>query len=939
MVVFSFRSSASLLPWLCAGLVVAVLVDGAHASGPQQQQKQLRVGNNRYLQEDVALTSDAPSLVPSQPPSDAPSLVPSASPTAAPTDPPSDSPSNVPSVAPSSIPSDMPSAVPNSTPSAAPSDVPSTNPSVVPSAVPSAVPSTTPSTTPSNVPSDLPSTVPSAIPSGDPSITPSNIPSTVPTPTPSATPSAIPSDVPSITPSNMPSTVPSSTPSTIPSDGPSYVPSDVPSAVPSHVPSAAPSGLPSDVPSLVPSVAPSAAPSGLPSDVPSQVPSVAPSAAPSDLPSQVPSDIPSGAPSDIFSGMPSDVPSSVPSPFPSSFPSAKPSGNPTHAPTPRPTGAPSRVPSGMPSVIPSTAPSFATEYATVDSFNLVVSADSIMDTGTIAMFEEECAAFLPIFLPAVYPANFQFVGCELLSQSLVDMSNGRRRLQEEEQDLRWLAVLVRVTARSDLPGNIRFNDLVGQVFGTFKSTLQRNLNSALPYFGNTSRLVPSVEDGPTVSSSTRGNTGSNGKVEDFPILPVAVAAVVGAVLAIGMAAFMLSVKRGRGEDEILPRHSTTISVGSFIVDGDIDDDQKTGTQLSESTNGPFLPPTPIGVRSVPDEIDSESFVEPEGGLSPDSTSSAPREKSKEVQYQYRGSSSDVLGLGRTGTNFNFDRPKSERQGSEMKTAVELERSFDSDGDLGLGQSVSAVDRSLQALKRKTPNEGEWDMDVMKLIGSGSAAVAANNETLATANEGKDEFVVNPLPRRSFFGFAMGFRNQKEAKDSLPHDRVVTPACSVDVSIDPMRAAGTPVGTAKNTFAECKDGSPQGQFLQKNETPSGGEFLQMNVTSAAHTGSVLDDLGKSEQDWKGQLNTTMSATAATPRAGNTQSATPSGGEFLQMNDITAAHTGNVLDDLEKVEQEWKGQLTATMSATAETPRVGNTETANSHRSRRNIYNEC
>jgi hypothetical protein len=44
-------------------------------------------------------------------------------------------------------------------------------------------------------------------------------------------------------------------------------------------------------------------------------------------------------------------------------------------------------------------------------------------------------------------------------------------------------------------------------------------------------------------------------------------------------------------------------------------------------------------------------------------------------------------------------------------------------------------------------------------------------------------------------------------------------------------------------------------------------------------------------------------------------------------------------LEKVEQEWKGQLTATMSATAETPRVGNTETANSHRSRRNIYSEC
>jgi hypothetical protein len=572
-----------------------------------------------------------------------------------------------------------------------------------------------------------------------------------------------------------------------------------------------------------------------------------------------------------------------------------------------------------------------------------------MDAATIAMFEEECSSFLPTFLPAVYPAKFQFVECELLSQSIVDMTNGRRRLQQAEEDLKWLAVLVRVSARADLPSNVSFSDLVGQVFGTFGSTLQTNLNMVAPYFGSTSTLEEGSSN--TVSSSTRGDAGSDDNAEVFPIIPVVAAAVVGAVLAIGMAAFMLSVKRGRGEDSILPRHSTTISVDSFVIDDDDDDDDdhKAGTQLSESTTGPFLPPTPIGVRSVPDEIASESFVEPEDGLSPNSISSASRHTSKEVQYQYPGLSPDVLGLGRTGTNFT--QPKSERQGSETKAAAELERSYDSSfmddsgGDPfglspGVSRSVSAVDRSLQAVKRKTRDEGKWDMDVMKLIGSGSPTIAANNgnETLTPYDEARDQFFVNPLPRRRFFGFAMGFRNQKETKDSLPPDRAVAPARSVDVSIDPMRAAGTPVGTAKNTFKECRAGSPQGQFLQKNETPSGGEFLQMNVTSAAHTGTVLDDLGKSEEEWKGRLNTTMSATATTPRADNTKSATPSAGGFLKTNASSSDHTGIVLDDLGKSEQEWKGRLSATMSATAETPRVGNTASANSHRSRRQICSD-
>jgi hypothetical protein len=175
------------------------------------------------------------------------------------------------------------------------------------------------------------------------------------------------------------------------------------------------------------------------------------------------------------------------------------------------------------------------------------------------------------------------------------------------------------------------------------------------------------------------------------------------------------------------------------------------------------------------------------------------------------------------------------------------------------EHVSAVDRSLRAVKRKTRDEEEHDMDVLKLIGSNNSA---------NTDEAVDQFVVNPFPRKSFFGFLY--------KNAANDTKADTLAKSFDVSIDPARAAGTPLSSAKQAgrqarLEECKARSPKGRFLRKNETPSGSEFLQMNVTSAAHTGKVLDDLGKSERDWKGQLDTTMSASAATPRVGNTATA--------------------------------------------------------------------
>jgi hypothetical protein len=49
--------------------------------------------------------------------------------------------------------------------------------------------------------------------------------------------------------------------------------------------------------------------------------------------------------------------------------------------------------------------------------------------------------FLPTFLPAAsYPAKFQFVECELLSQSFVDIQTADVVCKQSDQDLQWLAV-------------------------------------------------------------------------------------------------------------------------------------------------------------------------------------------------------------------------------------------------------------------------------------------------------------------------------------------------------------------------------------------------------------------------------------------------------------------------------------------------------------------
>jgi hypothetical protein len=96
-----------------------------------------------------------------------------------------------------------------------------------------------------------------------------------------------------------------------------------------------------------------------------------------------------------------------------------------------------------------------------------------------------------------------------------------------------------------------------------------------------------------------------------------------------------------------------------------------------------------------------------------------------------------------------------------------------------------------------------------------------------------------------------------------------------VSVDPRRAADTakdPKSKATPRHAryeDCTIRSPVESFVRKNETPKGTRFLQMNTDSAKHTGTVLEDLGRLEDEWDGQLDSKLSATATTPRRTNSE----------------------------------------------------------------------
>lgn len=178
----------------------------------------------------TATPTPAPTANPTVPPTRAPTASPTFQPTATPTRPPTAAPTPSPTAAPTFAPTPNPTAVPTRAPTATPTAAPSAQPTAQPSAQPTAQPTATPTPQPTAQPTAAPTRDPTATPTAVPTIAPGNptpSPTTSPTPAPSAPPTAAPSAVPSTSPTPAPSAVPTTTPTAVPTASPTPAPAPV----------------------------------------------------------------------------------------------------------------------------------------------------------------------------------------------------------------------------------------------------------------------------------------------------------------------------------------------------------------------------------------------------------------------------------------------------------------------------------------------------------------------------------------------------------------------------------------------------------------------------------------------------------------------------------------------------------------------------------------
>lgn len=474
------------------------------------------------------------------------------------------------------------------------------------------------------------------------------------------------------------------------------------------------------------------------------------------------------------------------------------------------------------------------------------------------------------------------IACQVLSQSLIN----RRELQEEDAAVSFqtgsLAILMRVSSRVSLPEGVKFQDVVAETFLTYATDFQQQLSEVTDYFEPpTPRRSADVPGGLQAPIQ-------NDESKELPLIAIISAAVGGAVLAALLA--LLLVRGMQYEDESVSDDILEDDSFVFVVSKK---ELKTTSELSVSTMGPVLPPTPLGVDEIPGVIGPDSYLDLEEGLSPTSEFQdvmTPLGISSPRDAGFYSKDSDPMGLRMSVAD--VERTVSMRS---KRTSSNPTRSLSSAPSVSTNMSrpVSILKKTSTILPElisdDSSNESDNDTRPTKdsdessslkglvLVGTATPALSMS-ESHSVREEKQPKQQSRPLtsPRRRIFGFG-GIRNKYTDKDRFQNmyqgqDRFLEGVSeSGDVSIDPMRAAGTPKERSKHRqskFEECEVRSPVGRFLRKSETPSGSKFLQMNVTSAVHTGDVLDDLGQLETDMDGHLESKASATAETPRQANT-----------------------------------------------------------------------
>ena len=144
-------------------------------------------------------------------------------------------PTEVPSDAPTSAPTSTPTSAPTPTPTQAPTVEPTQAPTVKPTEIPVVKPTSVPTLTPTSVPTSTPTNAPTQAPTVKPTEAPEVKPTSAPTPTPTSVPASTPTSVPTQAPTVAPTTAPTTKPVTKPTAVPTKKPTATPTPKPVHV--------------------------------------------------------------------------------------------------------------------------------------------------------------------------------------------------------------------------------------------------------------------------------------------------------------------------------------------------------------------------------------------------------------------------------------------------------------------------------------------------------------------------------------------------------------------------------------------------------------------------------------------------------------------------------------------------------------------------------
>ena len=196
-----------------------------------------------------------------------------------------------------------------------------------------------------------------------------------------------------------------------------------------------------------------------------------------------------------------------------------------------------------------------------------------------------------------------------------------------------------------------------------------------------------------------------------------------------------------------------------------------------------------------------------------------------------------------------------------------------------GSKKAVAERPIEVAKTSSSLAGASKTSKTSSTSSGSGSKATSrtrrSRTYSNVYGGpaslKRPQLQEPSSRKSPGAYSICENSTTDTGPSPYSPIVLGPSQSVEsISVDPRRAAGTPtdLGTMRK-YEECTIRSPVESFVRKNETPKGTRFLQMSTDSAKHTGNVLEDLGRLEDEWDGQLESKLSATATTPRHTNSE----------------------------------------------------------------------